>query len=67
MESNSSFWNPGAKYVSSKMLRQFQNLSVFFGNRSAIKTAKDSAETFAYYVDSEFGIPWLYIVYLWHT
>ena len=39
------------------MLRRFQNFSVPLGDISAKKTAEDSAETFAYYINNGFGIP----------
>ena len=47
----------GAKYAGKKMPRRFQNFSVCLGNTSAKETAKDSAETFIYYVGNGFGIP----------
>ena len=52
-----SLQNLGAKYVSNKMPRQFQNFSVWLGNTLAKITAKDSAETLVYYAGNGFGIP----------
>ena len=39
------------------MLREFQNFSVCLDNTSEEIAAKDSAETFLYYVGNSFGIP----------
>ena len=51
-----SLWNSGAKYISNKMPRWFQNFPVCLGNMLE-KTAKDSLEVFVCYVDSGFGMP----------
>ena len=53
-----SLQNSDAKYVSNKMLWQFQNFSVCLTSTLAEKSAKDSAETFAYYVGNGFAKPW---------
>ena len=52
-----SLQNSGGKYVSSKILRQFQNFSVCLSNTLAKKIAEDSEETLVYYVGNGFGIP----------
>ena len=52
-----SLQNSGGKYISNKILRQFQNFSVCLSNTLAKKIAEDSEETFVYYVGNGFGIP----------
>ena len=49
--------NSGAKYVINEMLRQFQNFPVCLGNTSAKNIAKDSGETFSYYIGNGFSMP----------
>ena len=51
-----SLQNSGAKYVSNKMPKQFQNFSVCLYNISAKKPAEDSTENFAYYISNGFSI-----------
>ena len=57
---SNNLWNSGAKYVSNKMLRCFHNFSICLGIMSTKKLAKDSAETFVYYIGNGSGIPWLF-------
>ena len=47
----------GAKYISIKKQRQFQNFPVYLGDTSTKKTADYSAESFVIYVSNDFGIP----------
>ena len=51
-----SLRNSGAKCVSNKMSRRFQNVSVC--STLHCQTAEGLAETFVYYVGDGFGIPW---------
>ena len=52
-----SLQNSGAKYVNTKMPRQFQNFPVCLGNVSTKTIVEDSAETLVYYVGNGFGMP----------